>query len=132
TYDRHNLQHERIFRIANAFTIGGRVDTFAATSPMLGPMLADDNADIEGYVRFQRTGRERLIRHGDSAYYWRNIYAADDNVFDVFTHKVLHGNPATALEDPSSAAVSASFARRYFGDTDAVGEIITIENGDSR
>jgi putative ABC transport system permease protein len=132
TYDRHHLNHERIYRVVNEFNINGKKDTFAATSGMLGPMLVEDNADIEASVRFIRGGDERFIRHGDQADYWTNVYTADSNVFEVFSHEILYGDPSTALDDPASVAVSRTFAEAYFGDRDPVGEIISIENGEER
>jgi putative ABC transport system permease protein len=128
TYDRHHAQHERIFRIVNEITRNERVIRVARTSPVLGPMLAEDRGEIRDYVRFRSAG-ELLVRHGGNAFYWRDTYLADDNVFEVFTHRIVAGDPGTALADPSSAAVSRTFAQRYFGDADPVGEIFTIDNG---
>lgn len=132
TYDQSHVNHKRIFRVVNEFEINGKTDLFAATSPMLGPMLKDDNADVQAYVRFISNGNQRFIRHGDQGYYWDDIFVADPNVFDVFTHQIVYGDPKTALNDPLSAAVSRSFARKYFGDANPVGETLTVENGEDR
>ena len=61
TYDRHNVNYERIYRVVNEFTIHDKLDRFAATSASLGPMLGEQFADVQAYVRFQSVG-ERLIR----------------------------------------------------------------------
>ncbi len=135
TYDHHNVNRDRIYRVATQFTANGRTQRIATSAPELGPMLAANFADVQAYVRFQTTegnwelGTDRLIRHGNDAFYWRDIYTADANVFDVFTHHVLYGDPKTALVDPSSAAVSRTFARKYFGDSNPVGQVITLDNG---
>ena len=68
TYDRHNVNYERIYRVVNEFTIHDKLDQFAATSASLGPMLGEQFADVQAYVRFQSVG-ERLIRAGDQAVY---------------------------------------------------------------
>lgn len=134
TYDRHNVLHERIFRIDNEFVIGGSEDRFAVTSAVLGEMLVDAYPEIQDYVRFrpaaQGDANTLLIRHGNDAYYWENVYFADDNVFEIFTHEILYGDPETALVEPRSVAVSESFARRYFGDANPVGEAITTDAGE--
>ena len=54
------------------------------------------------------------------------MYVADPNVFDVFTHKILYGDPKTALDAPTSIAVSHTLARRYFGDRNPLGETLTL------
>jgi putative ABC transport system permease protein len=128
TYDQHHVQHERIFRVVNEITRNERVIRVARTSQVLGSMLAEDHGEIRDYVRFRSAG-EQLVRHGDNAFYWRDAYVADDNVFEIFTHRIVAGDPATALVDPSSTAVSRTFAQRYFGDADPLGEVFTIDNG---
>ena len=126
TYDQHNVRHKEIFRIVNEFNANGTVNDYAVTSLSLGPMLAEDYPEIKGYVRFIPQNQEsHLFRHGDDAFYWEHYFRADDNVFEVFTHNILYGDPKTALVEPTSIAVSKSFARKYFGDSNPVGETIS-------
>jgi putative ABC transport system permease protein len=133
TYDRHNVLHERIFRVDNEITIGGSADRFAVSSAVLGEMLADSYPEVQDFVRFRPAAQGEsttlLIRHENDVYYWENVYFADDNVFDVFTHEILYGDPATALVEPGTVAVSETFARRYFGDANPIGETITTDAG---
>jgi len=123
TYDRHHVNHKRIYRIVNEATTGGKVDALALTSAALAPLLSKDYPEIESYVRF-RFNTRTLLRHGDDAFYWENVWFADENVFDVFTHEYIYGDPSGALTDPSAIAVSESFARKYFGDVNPIGETI--------
>ena len=58
TYDQSHENYKRIFRIANEFEINGKRDSFARTSPVLGPMLKEENADVEAYVRFLGGGAQ--------------------------------------------------------------------------
>src|SRR5438309_1737089 len=80
TYDRHNVNHARIYRIVNEFTINGTTDRFAATSRVLAPMLAADNPQIKAYVRFQSNSNNSSVayHHGNDTYYWENSYFVDD------------------------------------------------------
>ena len=126
TYDRHNVRYKEIFRVVNEFNANGKIDDFAATSISLGPMLAENYAEIKDFVRFIPAGRDSgIFRHGDDAFYWENVYRADYNVFEIFTHDIIYGDPKTALVDPTSLAVSESFARKYFGDSNPIGETIS-------
>ena len=132
-YDHGHANYKQIFRIANEFEINGKLDRFAATSTMLGPMLKDENADVLAFVRFQGSGQQkRFIQHGKDGYYWGNVYVTDPNVFDVFTHKVLYGDPKTALQPPTAVAVSRTLAKRYFGDKNPLGETLTIDGNDAQ
>lgn len=130
TYDQHNVLHNKIYRVVNEFYIGGSDDRFAVTSVALGQMLAENYPEVENYTRFRPVGQDRsLMRHDVDAVYWDRVYFADDNVFDVFTHDVIYGDPDTALVDPGSIAVSETFARRYFGDANPIGETMINDVG---
>ncbi|HVS23212.1 MAG TPA: FtsX-like permease family protein, partial [Gammaproteobacteria bacterium] len=133
TYDHSHENYQRIFRVANEFEINGKTDRFAVSSPMLGAMLKDENADVQAYVRFQGGGSNRnFLQHGDVGYYWGDTYVADPSVFQVFTHKILYGDPKTALDAPTSIAISHSLARRYFGERNPLGETLTSDGNDAQ
>jgi len=133
TYDHSHENYKRIFRIANEFEINGKTDRFAVTSAALGPMLKEENADVQDYVRFMGGGNSRnFLTHGNVGYYWADTYIADTNVFQVFTHKILYGDPKTALDKPTSIAISHSVARKYFGERNPIGETLASDGNDAQ
>jgi putative ABC transport system permease protein len=126
TYDQHHKRYKEIFRVVGEYITSGNTARYAVTSISLGPMLKENYPEVKDYVRFNGLGRV-LIRGEGKALYWDDAYSADENVFDIFTHKILYGDLKTALKDPSSAAVSETFARRYFGDANPIGKTIHAE-----
>ncbi len=132
TYDRHHVRHREIFRIANEFVTSGTTDRVALTSMALGPMLKENYPEIKAYVRFLPVSMQQkiMIRSGDKTLYWQDVYVVDENIFDFFTFQIIYGDPRTALKDPSSAAVSETFAKKYFGDGNPVGKLINVDTGD--
>ncbi|HET8699549.1 MAG TPA: ABC transporter permease, partial [Gammaproteobacteria bacterium] len=132
TYDQSHENYQRLFRIVNEREINGKPDRLVRTSQALGPMLKDEVPEVQDYVRFLGGGNSRnFLTHGTDGYYWRDTYVADTNVFKVFTHKILYGDPNTALDDPSSIAISHSVARHYFGDRNPLGEILASDGNDA-
>jgi putative ABC transport system permease protein len=131
TYDRYNVQHDHIFRVVNEFTTAGTSDRFAVTSRSLGPMLAEEYPQIKSFVRFEPAGNQGgiAIHHGSDTYFWEDAYYVDPSVFDVFTFDVIYGDPKSALKDGSSVAVSQSFAHKYFGSANPIGETISTDDG---
>jgi len=119
TYDQHHTKHEQIYRIA--VTIGN--NKFAISQKSIGPLLTQDYPQLGEYVRFRRSNQNTLS-HGDNRFDWDNVYNVDENIFEVFDHNILYGDPETALLDPYSIAISESVATSYFGDKDPVGEIL--------
>ncbi len=133
TYDRHYVNHERIYRIATGMKYGdGRSSETAITSSLFGPMLAREYPDyFKSYVRFRAGARTTpvLLRHEDQKAYWDDVYLADENVFDVFTHEIVYGDPRTALVNPDSIAISHRMAQRYFGNDNPIGRTLTTDGG---
>jgi putative ABC transport system permease protein len=129
TYDRHHARHKEIFRIVNEFTTNGSPANFAYTSPALGPLLKQTYPEIvKDYVRIRPVSDAKvLIQIDDRIFYWDRIYYADENLFDIFTHDFIYGDPKTALKEPSSAVVSETFARKYFGDANPIGKTIQAD-----
>ncbi len=137
SFDRHYARHERIYRVVNDYTFNGVSNQAAMSSQALGELLLMDYPDqVESYVRFQRPGggsqSSTVFRNGDDIYYWDDVYLASLNVFDVFSHEILYGNPDGALDDGLSVAVSDSFARTYFGDENPIGQTISTDTADYR
>jgi putative ABC transport system permease protein len=132
TYDQHYPKYRNIYRLVNEFTTGGANDKFAYSSRVIGPMLkADYPADVLDYVRFQGNANRGgvAVRHGDDVYYWENSYFVSDNVFELFPVKVIYGDAKTALKEQGSIAISETFAHKYFGNANPMGETITTDGG---
>jgi putative ABC transport system permease protein len=68
------------------------------------------------------------VRHGDDTYLWNRSFWVSPNVFEVFTHRFIYGDPKTALTQENTVAVSETFARKYFGNANPVGQIITNDS----
>jgi putative ABC transport system permease protein len=127
TYDQHYEGHENIYRLENQYETKGVVDRFAITPQMAGPLLAQDIPDIEEVVRFRR-GNEMMLTHDNVGFFWKTAFFVSPNVFKVFKQSILFGDPNTALDDPSSVAVSEKFARAYFGNANPIGEVVKTDS----
>jgi putative ABC transport system permease protein len=133
TYDHYHARYKQIFRIACEFTTSGTTDRMAVSSMTLGPMLKEYYPQIKAYVRLIPVSMQQkvMIRSGDKTLYWKDVYLTDESIFDIFTFQAVYGDPKTALRDPSSAAVSETFAKRYFGDANPIGRVINPDFGDA-
>ena len=130
TYDRYNVKRDQIYRVVNEFTVNGATNKFAVTSRALGPMMKADNPQILEFVRFQdnANGSGVAVHHGNDTFFWENSFFVDPNVFKVFTHKFIYGDE-NALKDEGSVAVSETFAKKYFGNANPIGQYITTDTG---
>lgn len=138
TYDLHHDRHERIHRVSVEITMDRKTERSAMTSIFLGPLLAENYAEVADFVRVRPmadiiTGhRERFVRHDQTGVVWRDVYAVDPSIFDLFTHRIVFGDTRSALAAPESVAISRSVSQRYFGDANPVGETLIFEDGQQR
>ena len=124
SYDSFHKNADRIYRVAGTFTDeSGQFDQ-AVTCIPLAPALANDLPEVENTVRLDMNGA--VVRYGDKQFSERDIIAVDPSFFDIFSFKLLKGNPATALSEPYNIVLSESMARKYFGDVDPLGRSLRI------
>lgn len=129
TYDHHVPNNENIYRVVVELENDRRRDHVAQTSRFMAPLLVQDFPAVREYVRFfgaAPSGR-LILRKDDVQFYWSDAYLADPNVFKVFGHQLIHGDPETALENPLSIAISETVANQYFGNENPVGETLSTD-----
>lgn len=124
SYDRWITGHERLYRIDTVETVPGQKPNEIANAP--GPMrdaLLKDFAEIEDIARAYVAP---LTVERDGRPFNEDIVVADPNFFTLLGLPFEAGSGAQALRSPTSAALSARAARKYFGDADPVGRRLVI------
>jgi putative ABC transport system permease protein len=123
SFDRYHEKVNQIFRVSSQYEAEGKVRRFAKTSAPVGPALVSEFPEIEKAVRF---GRNEFVASYQNKRFVEQVYFTDPEVFDVFTFPLVKGNPKNALREPYSIVISEEMSRKYFGDEDPLGKIITL------
>jgi putative ABC transport system permease protein len=123
--DRYHKKASRIYRIVENLRTENELLFQSTSSPPMGPMLAHDFPEVQNYVRF--LGDNVLARNGNIVFYEENCYLADSTIFDIFSFNLIRGNPKTALREPHTAVLTEKIARKYFGDSDALGKTLDMD-----
>jgi len=128
SYDRFNLNKDKIYRIVvNSTNTGGVTNKYASTGMMQGPSFTRQIPEIESFVRVE--GANYTVKRGNEVFDEEALYA-DSNFFAVFTVQFIDGNPKTALNDPRSVVLSEDLAKKYFGTQNAAGKTLELKVGD--
>ena len=90
----------------------------------LGPIIEAEIADVELVARSLR--REFLVTMGADSFY-QSIRFVDPALTRIFDLSYKVGN-SEAIDDPSAVVISEKLARKYFGDEDPIGKVITLDN----
>ncbi|HLK26934.1 MAG TPA: ABC transporter permease, partial [Puia sp.] len=103
SYDKYNKNADNIYRVTRSFNNQDGVVSLnlSTIAPAFGPYLLTDFPDIKKMTRIYPQGTT-AIHYGDKIFNEPDVYYADENLFDVFTQKMVMGNPKTALAEPFS------------------------------
>ncbi|NHE57753.1 ABC transporter permease [Cyclobacterium plantarum] len=130
SYDQYHEKSDRIFRVSRAwYNQDGAVSLHLGhAAPPFGPLLKSDFEDqVEEVVRLMNTSV--IIREEDNVFKEDRLFFADPSVFDVFSWEMLEGNPQNALSFPDGLVISASMAKKYFGEEDPMGRTLELRVG---
>ncbi|MDB5145432.1 MAG: hypothetical protein JWQ66_4145, partial [Mucilaginibacter sp.] len=79
---------------------------------------------VENYYRFDPV--VNIVSVGDK-HFRTQIAAGDTTLVSMYGFPLLYGNPARAFRNNQSAVVTEDFARKFFGKTDVIDQVITIQ-----
>ena len=129
SYDRFHAQAGQLYRVVlNTTTPDGKEITTGATGLPQGPAFAADLPEVAAFCRVQ--GYEMLVRKKEEAIYKQVMYV-DPSFLRLFSFELMAGNPNTLLSDPGSVVITDEMARTYFGTTDVLNKLLTIDAGGS-
>jgi len=126
SYDKYHEKSERIYRLCIRASLGDTRFEQAFSSARVLREMRESFPEIEDAVKTISIS-DITTRIGDRYYYERLFVMADSSLFSIFTLPMINGNPKTALADPNAIALSETSARKYFGSTDCLGEVMEID-----
>lgn len=124
TYDAFHSKSDRIYRLVTDVITPSETIHAGITSWAFGPTIKQDFPEVEAYARIN--GGSFLVRKGDIKFQEEATVFADSSFFRVFDFKLIQGDPKTALKEPLSLVFTEKAAKKYFGDSDPVGQTLLL------
>jgi len=125
THDKFFKNADRIYTIgshaAEGLDVG--VDLLGSVFSAVGPIIETELSDVEMVARTE--AREFLIKM-DAEGFYESIQFTDPSLLRIFDFDYIHGDKS-ALEDPSGIVITESMATKYFGTTDVLGKVVTLD-----
>ena len=128
-----NRFHENLpnlYRVLLESSSGGRSETFEFVSPTVGPVAKEQFGDVVDFCRIFRQGgivSYDGIGRGGKVFREDNALYADGSFFTMFSFKITKGD-AGELRNPNTVALSASYAKKYFGVEDPIDKTVVLDN----
>ncbi len=135
SYDKYHQNYNEIYRVLHAYREASD-KPLPAPAPgeyqvwgnaPVAPALKADFPEIRETTRFT-SPVILLLQYKDKRFQENSLVFADSTMFDLFSWKMLYGNPKTALTAPYSIVLTESLARKYFGNSNPVGQAFKTDD----
>ncbi len=123
-YDSFHSKADRIYRMVCDIKTPTEVINTNLPAWAVASNAKDEFPEIASFVRVAQDNL--LVRKGDIKFQEPNIMWADSSFFKIFDFNLIKGNPQTVLKEPLSIVVTESAAKKYFGNTDPIGQTLLI------
>ncbi|MCP5380834.1 MAG: ABC transporter permease [Kordiimonadaceae bacterium] len=127
SYDSFWKNADNIYRLHyHMAPFGQKPGDYVAAPPSVKDAIKRDFPEIEFAARFAMINRP-IEYKGDV--FQESLRLADPEFIKIFDFKVLEGDLSAAINDNSSIIFTRKTAEKYFGKTDPLGQIVTINQG---
>ncbi|MGK7370712.1 MAG: ABC transporter permease [Candidatus Halalkalibacterium sp. M3_1C_030] len=122
-YDRFHEKGDQIYRVN--YTLLGQNETFntAQTPKPLAPFLTENFSEIKQAVRLQN--EDGVIRI-QNRLFKEKFLIAEQGFLDVFSFKLLQGNPETAFSEREQILLTQTTAQKLFGSENIIGKPLEL------
>ncbi|MCE7993491.1 MAG: FtsX-like permease family protein [Roseivirga sp.] len=122
---------ENLYRLTSTIRqSGGQVMNTALTGAPWGPVMVEEIPELLEAARFMKYRLDVLVAYPkkNQSYYESNLIWGDQSALQFFDLPLIEGDRESALVNPNSAVISEATARKFFGDGNAIGEILQYNN----
>ena len=124
-----NLFHKKadsIYRINKKYQMGNETGYNFSTPFPLAQTIKENYPEIKDATKFYRN--RLLVKHKDKIFTEGRVCFTDPSFFNIFTFQFIQSRFKTALFEPNSAIITEDTAKKYFGNEEALGKILTFDN----
>ena len=114
SYDRFHDNGGEIYRLYIEGQMAGQEFIGAWGNSNYGPTFYEEIPEIVNFCRFDFYSNQLMWEDPDTKYLENGIMLADSTFFDMFSIRLLEGDPSTCLSEPHTIVLSESKAAQYF------------------
>ncbi len=127
SYDRFNENADEIVRVVFKAKVNGEEMKEAVVMAPVAEALKNEFPEVVDATRLTNHYNPKFSFKNTSYRDSRFAYV-DPNFFEIFTLPVVKGNKKDPLKEPNSIVITEQEAKKYFGDEDPIGKILTLED----
>jgi len=133
SFDNMYSNSEDMYRVNMETSEEYDFETWATMPNAVGPAIAQDIPQVKKMTRLIKDdfGATASLKISDKNFNENSLYLADSALFNMFDFNFTQGNSQDAFSKPKSIVLSQSAKKRLFGNENAMGKIISVNNRDS-
>ena len=125
SYDRNFGNADRIYRLYIEANFEGSEFQGPHTCKPAGPVFVDEIPEVVNYTRLDPAS-QTMVHYGDNKFVEDHFVYADSGVFQIFGLNMYEGDPNTALREPNTVVLTRSMAKKYFGNDNPIGKVLSV------
>lgn len=127
SFDSFHKNTKNIWRLENRVGTGTSQQIWQETVAPIGQLGTKELPEIKASVRITYDNTFSLFTYKDKLFKEENTGFTDPSFFSVFDFPLIKGNAKNPFPDNHSIILTASTAKKYFGEENPVGKIITAD-----
>jgi putative ABC transport system permease protein len=134
SYDKYNTKADRVYRMTIEAKLNGNAGVYATSEVTWKNVLQTSFPDVEKVARLiDKNGlflspQKFYVKKNNGDILEKKIVFSESSLFSVFTLPMIDGSPSTALDEPHTAVITESTAKKYFNKINVVGQTLTIND----
>ena len=130
SYDTFHTNRKEIYRVISRYDYrDNKGENFMATTSLRAARLIEESVAASNGIAILRRDFEGDFTAGTKTIPLQG-YQSNPGLLNVFSFKLLKGNPATALKEPFSLVLTESAATKLFADEDPIGKVVKFREDD--
>ncbi|MCG8411760.1 MAG: ABC transporter permease [Bacteroidales bacterium] len=130
SYNKDFKNYDKIYRIGSGWEGKAFTGLIAASVKEIAPAITEQVPEVEAATRFIHWYYGSLVKYNNNFIPEVDILVTDSSVLDVFSFKILEGDPNTFLQAPKQIAITQKLSKRIFGNQNALGKTITYNKNE--
>lgn len=125
SYDQFHENKNDVYRVAqDRYNKGELTTQWAAGCAAVGHALKESFPEVMAASTVRAISG--TMSYGDIHFREENMYMVMPDFFKMFSLNILQGDPVEKFDEPFQAMISASTAKKYFGDENPIGKTIHL------
>ena len=125
SFNRFHKNADNIYRIYADFHYDQGIFPFSNIPQPVGPELQKTVPEINNAIRI--LDGASTVKYGTDVFYEKEILYVDPSFFEIFTFPFVQGETQRSFSESHSILLTESTVKKYFGDNNPRGEVLTID-----